>query len=1478
MKLRKPLALAFSLVALWLAPGFVRSDDIDLYVSGAQQLGSAPNVLIIIDNTSNYASTSQGITNTSGAVVENGAAEWNALKTVLNGLVQSSGGVVNVGIMLGGESGSAQGGYVRFAIRAVDSTNAAAMTTMANDAIAKVQTPREKISSNGPVLDNLLNDAYRYFNGKAKFGPHDDGRDYAGNDDYLGQDGVDHPAKSIAGNAFSDAGDTVYNAPPAADDGCARNFIILIGNGFPSPAASSSTFATNANAALGTTLPAQDLAQLPMKKISGSGAGSDVTTNHWADEWARLLKKYGVPAKKSTGELIGTTNPIVTYTIDVYKDHQDHDQTALLSATATQGGGKYFAATNESEITSALATIFAEIQAVNSVFTSATLPVSVNLQGIFENQVYFGVFRPDPQSRPRWFGNLKQYRFGLRTNADGTRELFLADARDPDANTGELNAAINANTGFITDQAVSFWTASSTFWSFDPRGNTSTPSSDSPDGPLVEKGGAAQVLRSGFDNATRKVYTCLGDCLTNPASATAHLNADGNKFIATNTAVTGLLVPPGSETLSLSAAYVDAAKTAIAVTASVQDGAHSFIIGDQVNISGATPAAYSGTHTVTGIATGSFTYSVPVNPVTPATGTIQASPASGATSAITQVDVDYASNRAVFTPASMLFANGDQVAVTGVADARFNVTGSASDVTTTTFSLPVTYPQPSTPATAAGKSKAGSNVEVGNASVRRYGRTVVVQISAGPGKKLADYGLLLNASVTVSGTTPSDYSGSFTIAATGTACNGTAFANTGAVANADKDVSYCYYLVTGQGAGGQATKILDPKTVSLTRNGTTVTAKTSGSAHGFSGTVTISGANQTEYNGDFTIVQGTESDGADTTAFHYSLAALSPSTTISGSITAVPASQGKTETAADLVNWTRGVDVWEDENVNASKTDVRASVHADVLHSRPVAVNYGGSTGVVVFYGSNDGFLHAVSGAQTGTGAGAEHWAFIPQEFISYTKLTRLFQNTPLVKYPTTPANIVPAPKKRDYFWDGPIGILRSTSGATTLAYIGFRRGGRFMYALNISDISDPKVLWRISSSDTGFGELGQTWSLPQAMKFKATRSSDGEVFARTAVAFGAGYDNAENDKTPGTTRAPTMGRGVFVVDAVTGAKIALMQPPPSSGTVTPGSPSSGIYDFAADIVPVDIDADGYVDRIYAADTASNVWRFDVDQVIDATDTWTSPGASWTAYKIASLGDVGLNGGSDDRKVLFAPNVLTFRDTQLNRIVAQVMVATGDRESPLDSTISNRFYSVLDTIEPGATTTTGYPLVESDLQQITFSGGVGTQFNSATYKGWYITLDAQTGEKAVNAPTLAGGVIFFATNAPTTINPDAGICSNLGNARGYAVSPFSGLPAVDRDADGDQEKSDYYGLFTGGGLPPTITSGVVRMTENGQDVYVPFVIGSGISRVESSSEGGGTSSVSQSGSDQTSVIGASLNVDVSATRRARGFWHFQADE
>ena len=140
-------------------------------------------------------------------------------------------------------------------------------------------------------------------------------------------------------------------------------------------------------------------------------------------------------------------------------------------------------------------------------------------------------------------------------------------------------------------------------------------------------------------------------------------------------------------------------------------------------------------------------------------------------------------------------------------------------------------------------------------------------------------------------------------------------------------------------------------------------------------------------------------------------------------------------------------------------------------------LNYGvtGSTdNVYVFYGGNDGVFRAVKGGQAATD-GKEQWAFIPPGF--FGKLKRQYDNIPQVLYPSTPSGLTPTPTKRDYMWDGPMGAyVERTSGVVTKAYLylALRRGGRYIYALDVTSPTSPTLLWATSYSDAGVCDSGR--------------------------------------------------------------------------------------------------------------------------------------------------------------------------------------------------------------------------------------------------------------------------------------------------------------------------------------------------------------------------------------------------------------------
>ncbi|HEU5282409.1 MAG TPA: pilus assembly protein PilY, partial [Burkholderiales bacterium] len=475
--MKRILAAGWAAIAVAQAAA-VQADDTDIFLTPPSLSGgTTPNVLIVLDNSANWSANFDGGTKFT--------AEIGTLAAVIGALSDR----LNVGLMLMDETGAGTtapttGSYVRYAVRNMSLANRLALRNLF------INLGQNADKTNNASWGFAMFEAFKYFGGgtgtpqnathfgrEAYSGFGQPKRDYPGN-------AVTNTAGGLPGNAFASALSRTYLSPIA--DSCQKNYVIFIGNGMP-----------QAGGDGGTPSAAKLLAN-----VGGSTTtiplSSSAARNNIADEYARFL--YQTDAGSPSG-----SQNIITYTIAVYDPAQmtgsDPDMIMLLNSMATQGGGRYFAATDTLKLRQALDTILSEVQAVNSVFASSSLPVSVNVRGTYLNQVYMGVFRPDPDAAPRWLGNLKEYKLAV----SGTEQLYLADKNG--------NPVENSTTGFVTPTAVSYWTQPSTFWSFRPSGVGG--SSDSPDGDIVEKGAAAQALRTVYaaSPVARKVYTCdPGNC------------------------------------------------------------------------------------------------------------------------------------------------------------------------------------------------------------------------------------------------------------------------------------------------------------------------------------------------------------------------------------------------------------------------------------------------------------------------------------------------------------------------------------------------------------------------------------------------------------------------------------------------------------------------------------------------------------------------------------------------------------------------------------------------------------------------------------------------------------------------------------------------------------------------------------------------------------------------------------------------------
>ena len=533
-----------------------------------------------------------------------------------------------------------------------------------------------------------------------------------------------------------------------------------------------------------------------------------------------------------------------------------------------------------------------------------------------------------------------------------------------------------------------------------------------------------------------------------------------------------------------------------------------------------------------------------------------------------------------------------------------------------------------------------------------------------------------------------------------------------------------------------------------------------------------------------------------------------------------------------LINWVRGKDV-DDENANTVIAEVRPSVHGAVVHSQPAVIDYGGGTGVFAFYGADDGTFHAVNGDKVDAD-GAEAWGFIAPE--TYGRLKRFRSNSPLVNFPGT---LDPSATPKSYFFDGSIGVYQNSG--TVRIYPTMRRGGRAIYAFDVSTPTAPTLLWRKgcftnsttddSNCSTGWSGIGQTWSKPQVAYLQG--------YTNPVLIFGGGYDTCED--TDSQTRCGALGSSkganIWFVDAVTGDILREYLTN---------------YSVAGDVF-VSNNSSGKVSSIHAVDTGGYVYRIDVGSVNAAGTTFTS----WSNTAATDIDIANLSETNHARKFIFGPDVVIYPT------YTAVLVGTGDREHPLVTNyacsnfsasatpagaagtyVTNQFFMVKET----PPTHPASLITPADLTDVTNSLECSTAIGDS---GWRFTLGEC--EQVVNKALSIGGVVYFGTNQP--FNGTATACSNnLGTARGYAVKIVNACQVC----AGCLRSVAY----VGGGLPPSPVAGVVDIG----GVRVPFLLGGSQPTADANCVGEGCSALG----------GTKIEINPTGARH-RMYWYIQND-
>jgi type IV pilus assembly protein PilY1 len=494
--------------------------------------------------------------------------------------------------------------------------------------------------------------------------------------------------------------------------------------------------------------------------------------------------------------------------------------------------------------------------------------------------------------------------------------------------------------------------------------------------------------------------------------------------------------------------------------------------------------------------------------------------------------------------------------------------------------------------------------------------------------------------------------------------------------------------------------------------------------------------------------------------------------------------------------WVRGYDTDDDDGDDLTN-DNRADIFGDPLHSKPLVLNYGGSSteqDVRIIVGTNSGVLHMFddNGASV-----SETWAFMPKEF--FPKIKKLKDNFAS----SSKVYGIDGTSTSYIFDENGDGSINGNDKAWV--FFGLRRGGSSYYALDVSEPSTPVLMWKIDASMDDFSELGQSWAKPKVAYSKLNTVNG---VAKPVLFIGGGYDIAKDAAgVGGAAASDSVGRGIFMLDAETGALIWGLTPDISSDTNTQ---NTGITDsIPSSVAVLDSDLDGMVDRVYAGDTGGNVWR------VDMPDSSVS---NITSFKIASLGGNDPS-GSDDRRFFNEPSIVrTFISDTISSTVATtddqgvttesvvitqqerpydaLLIGSGDRSTPVATDTSDMFFMIKDenivSESYVVAATTPAPVIPeaitfSDLYNYTtdpFSSLSGVSLRNrqvavSEKSGWYYKYEA-SGEKNTAAAIAINGTAYFTSFTPAAANTDPDSCElNTGQGSLYAIDLALGTTKYD---------------------------------------------------------------------------------------------------
>jgi len=385
-----------------------------------------------------------------------------------------------------------------------------------------------------------------------------------------------------------------------------------------------------------------------------------------------------------------------------------------------------------------------------------------------------------------------------------------------------------------------------------------------------------------------------------------------------------------------------------------------------------------------------------------------------------------------------------------------------------------------------------------------------------------------------------------------------------------------------------------------------------------------------------------------------------------------------------------------------------------------------------VLYGSLDGALHVVRDTSSGSDeAGEEVFTFIPKHVLEQ-------QGASFVDPDTVAQNPI-------FGVDGPWSVFNNykysdtkVTALQTLAFGGLRMGGSMYYGLNLSDLSDPELIYSVGSTYAMDGSANAKGIKNDAVANATTNTSQQKAYARMGLSFAqpsvgyvmrdgkrvmvnflaGGYDRCYEDPkfqlgsgiTTNTVagcngKTAAQGNGIYMVQVGEEKVDSTSETNPDASNESSFDTTSGNGDLlwwtsssnngagnanftkvtdmnhsvVTEIRVLDRNYDGLTDQLVFADLGGRVWRVDINSAEDADD--------FVVERVTKLLDLSASGsnaassGTDALPRIYEKPLVTF--TRLGEgtdIVGLVTVGTGDRSSPVRAqrNVADRIYTFVD--------------------------------------------------------------------------------------------------------------------------------------------------------------------------------------------------------